>query len=130
LAETFVPQPLPAIVVSDRDYDQLISIASAALSRMPETAESLLTELGRARIVCADALPDGTVRLGSTVTFCVDGGPSRRLTLVLPVDADIIDGKISILTPVGVALLGLSKGQTITLQVANQLRRLVVQAVE
>ncbi|MEO3429312.1 nucleoside diphosphate kinase regulator [Pelagibius sp. CAU 1746] len=130
MLENTASQSLPNIVVSDSDYDQLVSIASAALRRIPEIAESLLTELERAKVVCAEGLPRGIARLGSTVTFSSDEGLPQRVTLVLPVDANIVDGKISILTPVGIALLGLSKGQSIMCRGRSQQRRLTVQAVE
>lgn len=131
MLEDSASRPLPDIVVSDNDYDHLVSMASAALRRMPEVAETLLSELERARVVQADALPGGVARLGSTVTFRSDEGFTRRVTLVLPLDANIVAGLISILTPVGIALLGLSTGQSIMCRGrGGQLRCLTVVDVE
>jgi regulator of nucleoside diphosphate kinase len=49
--------------------------------------------------------------MGSTVDFETDTGMRHKIRLVFPAEADISAGKISVLTPVGTALLGLSAGQ-------------------
>jgi regulator of nucleoside diphosphate kinase len=51
--------------------------------------------------------------MGSTVEFRSDTGQQRRVTLVYPGEADFAQGRISILTPIGAALIGLSPGQSI-----------------
>ena len=56
----------------------------------------------------------GFVRMGSEVAFRDDTtGKVQAVSLVYPGEADIGRGRISVLTPVGAALLGLSKGQSI-----------------
>lgn len=105
--------PLPPIIVSERDYEKLSELAAAAEQRMPEIAESLLAELERASVIRPEALPADIVRLGSRVSYQSDDAAVRHVTLVLPCDADISAGKVSILTPIGTALLGLSEGQSI-----------------
>ena len=104
---------LPDIVVGDSDYARLISLANAALESVPETAEELLSELDRARIVADESVPRDVVRMGSIVEFRT-GAERKRVTLVFPPDADIAAGKVSVLTPVGAALIGLAKGESIT----------------
>ena len=52
--------------------------------------------------------------MGSTVTFTSDGADTRTVTLVFPGQANIEEGKVSILTPVGAALIGLSEGQSMS----------------
>ncbi|ETR76558.1 nucleoside diphosphate kinase regulator [Afipia sp. P52-10] len=106
--------PKPKIVVSDSDHTRLVSLATAAQERLPEVAEELLTEMERADVVAADAVPANVVRMGSTVTFRADGNQERHVTLVFPADADIDKGRVSIMTPIGTALIGLSPGQSIT----------------
>ena len=54
--------------------------------------------------------------MGSIVAFDPDAGAARKVTLVYPEDADIAEGRISVLTPIGTALLGLRPGQSITWQ--------------
>ena len=101
----------PGIVVSDLDYERLNALASATESRAPEVASELFEELARARIVPAGSVPPDVVRMGSTVEYRSDDGKHRRITLVYPKDADIALERVSILTPIGAALIGLSPGQ-------------------
>src|SRR3546814_9872995 len=58
--------------------------------------------------------PPDVVRLGSKVTYKRDGAEPQEVSLVLPAAADITAGKVSVLTPIGTALVGLSTGRTIT----------------
>ena len=51
--------------------------------------------------------------MGSTVTFQPDSGRKRRVTLVFPVEEDIAKSKVSVMTPIGAALIGLTEGQSI-----------------
>ena len=78
-----------------------------------------LNEIDRARIVSDRSMRAAFVRMGSTVTYVVDGNPGRTVTLVYPADADIEDGRISITTPVGTALIGLKAGQSISFLTGN-----------
>jgi regulator of nucleoside diphosphate kinase len=105
---------VPQIIVSDADYERLTSLATAALERLPEVAQELLSEMERAKIVQAQQVPADVVRMGSTVTFQSDDGHKRRLTLVYPVDEDVTLHKISVMTPVGAALIGLGEDQSIS----------------
>lgn len=100
---------LPEIVVGRADYDVLFALASAGSG----AAEELMTELERAQILDDEAVPANIVRMGSTVGYTVDGGEPTIVTLVLPSDADISKGAISVLTPIGAALIGLRPGQSI-----------------
>jgi regulator of nucleoside diphosphate kinase len=106
-------EQMPAIMVSAADYDRLAGLAAAAEERAPEVASVLRTEIERAQVVPADALPATVVQMGSTVEFRADSGQQRRVTLVYPGEADFAQGRISILTLIGAALIGLSPGQSI-----------------
>ena len=104
---------LPEIIVGDSDHARLTNLATAALEAVPDTAEELLSELDRAKIVADESVPQDVVRMGSVVEFRSDNDV-KRVTLVFPPDADIASGKVSVLTPVGAALLGLATGGSIT----------------
>ena len=107
---------LPAIAISARDVTRLRHFAEAAVNKYPATAEFLAREIDRAEIVPADRSMRN-VTMQSEVTFSDDvSGDERTVTLVYPDAADVGAGKISILTPVGAALIGLSAGQTIEFQ--------------
>jgi regulator of nucleoside diphosphate kinase len=103
----------PSIVVSDLDSSRLTDLALAAQARVPDVTGELLAEIERARIVSAASIPPTVVQMGSTVEYQSATG-RRRVTLVFPGEADIDAGRISILTPIGTALIGLSPGQSIT----------------
>jgi regulator of nucleoside diphosphate kinase len=102
----------PKIIVSEADHARLEALAVALQDRNPAVAGAMLAELDRARIVPERALPSGVVRVGSSVTFSMDGADPRTAQLVYPGEADIASGRISVATPVGAALIGLSAGQS------------------
>lgn len=104
----------PEITISEADFDRLSDLAEAARDRAPEVAEELMLELDRASVVASAAVPPGVVQMGSTVEFRAGEGEPTRVTLVYPGDADVAAGKISVMTPIGAALIGLSQGQSIT----------------
>lgn len=103
----------PHIVVSDVDHRRLTEMADAATGPFADVGETLHAEMERAEIVAANSVPMDVVQMGSTVEFRSETGERRTLTLVFPGDADIAANRISILTPVGVALIGLKVGQSI-----------------
>lgn len=121
----------PKIVIGRSDHGKLTQLANGLLDRKPELAEVLLTELERAKVSEDKAVPAKVVRMGSAVTFRTGEGQERTVTLVYPADADIEKGRVSILTPIGTALLGLSPDQMIDF-VSNDGRKhvLTVVAVE
>lgn len=108
---------LPIIAISAGDIDRLRLLAEAAVDKYPETAEFLAREIERAEILPADQSVRNVVTMDSEVTFSDDiSGQTRTVTLVYPENANVDAGKISILTPIGAALIGLSVGQTIEFQ--------------
>ena len=121
----------PSIVVNKTDHVRLVQLANGLLDRKPEMAEELLSELERARVVEKGAVLQDTVQMGSAVEYKTNDGQARRVILVYPVDADISQGKVSILTPIGTALLGLKANQSID-WLANDGRthRLTIVSVE
>ena len=105
---------VPQIIVSDADYQRLTDLATASLERLPEVAQELLAEMDRAKVVKNGNVPDDVVRMGSTVTFTSDDGHTRTLKLVYPAEESLDEHRISVMTPVGAALIGLSEGQSIS----------------
>ncbi len=102
------------IIVSNAEYERLTDLANASMERLPDVAHELLAELERAQIVDGKDLPKDVVRMGSTVTFKSDDGHVRTLKLVYPADESLDEHRISVMTPVGVALIGLAPGQSIS----------------
>ncbi|MBW7902241.1 MAG: nucleoside diphosphate kinase regulator [Rhodocyclaceae bacterium] len=93
------------LVIADRDYARL-----ALLARDSALAE----ELSRATVLPLARMPENVVRMHSRVTYTIDGaGEPHEVELVFPDEADLAAGKVSVLAPVGAALLGLEEGQEI-----------------
>lgn len=107
-----MPNPhLPDIKIGQSDFDSLAGLATEALDRVP-AAEQLLSELERAIILPDETLPTDVIRMGSSVVFRAGEADQRTVELVYPGKADIAQNRISILTPIGAALIGLSSGQS------------------
>lgn len=105
---------LPTIVVTRSDERKLTNLATAAtlIDHSHPTAHILLAEMERAHVVADDAVPKTVVRMHSLVEYQIDGRGRRRVQIVYPGEADIDLDRVSVLTPVGAALIGLSAGQT------------------
>lgn len=102
------------ILVSAADHDRLSSLARAFLERTPDMADDLLAEMDRARVASEAAMPADVVRMGSTVTLQDPEGSTQTVTLVYPAKADIAEKRISVLTPLGTALIGARVGRTVS----------------
>jgi regulator of nucleoside diphosphate kinase len=104
----------PPIHILAEESDLLATLALTAENRQPVVAAMLLEEIERAELHRPETIPADAVRLGSTIGFVDErSGKLRSVQLVLPVDANIAEGRISILTPVGAALYGLRTGDAI-----------------
>lgn len=102
------------LIVTDRDYDQLADLLHAAAHSHEHRAPDLAEELERARIVPAAMVPPDVVTMNSTLTYeDLDTRQCRTVTIVLPHEADIDTGRVSVLTPMGSALFGLRIGDTV-----------------
>jgi regulator of nucleoside diphosphate kinase len=103
--------------MSTADFESLQRLASAAASKFPRTADFLRREIDRANLLERTQTVPGLVAMGTKLEFRDDvTGHVRRVALVYPHEADLDAGKISVLTPVGAALIGLSVGQSIEWQ--------------
>ena len=99
------------IILTSQDFDRL----EALLGSLPANAfpgkAALQSELERAEIVEPDKVPPDVVTMNSTVRFQIlETGEEFQLTLVYPKDVQGQSDRISVLAPVGSALLGLSVG--------------------
>ncbi len=104
----------PQIIVSERDAERL----EALLERLPGGSfpgkEALEAELERAELVAPEDVPPDVVTMNSTIRFRVASTDEEfTLRLVYPKDVDESGGTISVLAPVGSALLGLKQGDEI-----------------
>ncbi len=102
------------IVLTEQDYDRLQALVRRAAGKNAREREALEAELDNAEVVDTAEIPADVVTMNSRVRFVDEvSGDERDMTLVYPADADSEQGRISVLAPIGAALLGLSVGQTI-----------------
>jgi regulator of nucleoside diphosphate kinase len=108
---------LEKLIISEQDYTRLSKLTDSTI---------LEDELSRAVLVPSDQVPANVVKMYSRVTYVDESnGATRDVDLVYPEEADSSTGKISVLSPVGSALLGLEVGQTIEWLFPNQQSRLL-----
>jgi regulator of nucleoside diphosphate kinase len=104
----------PRIILTAADHEKLSVLANAAAHTMPEVAAELADELDRAHVLPQGRHPVDTVCMGCEVDFRDDlTGRVQTVTLVYPNEADISKGRISVLPPIGTALIGLPVGKSI-----------------
>jgi regulator of nucleoside diphosphate kinase len=106
----------PPIVITRPDYERLFNLVeSPRVAR--DVGDYLMGELDRARIVAPEEVAPNVVTMQSRFIFTDEStGESRTASLVYPGEENIDQGCISVVTPVGAALLGLSEGQSITFE--------------
>ena len=104
----------PPIHLLAAESDLVAGLALRTEHRQPVVAAMLLEEIERAELHDHETLPPGHARLNSLITFLDENSRQlREVQLVLPADANIAHGRVSILTPIGAALYGLAKGHSI-----------------
>jgi regulator of nucleoside diphosphate kinase len=101
----------PRIVVTSTDMERLRTLIDTTAG---DKADALDAELLRAEVVEPMQVPPDVVTMNSRVLYRdEDTGETREVTLSYPKDASLEQGRVSVLAPVGAALLGLSVGQEI-----------------
>lgn len=108
---------VPPITVTTLDLERIEELLDSEVSKRVPGIDALKYELERANVIEPHEVPPGLVTMNSTVLCCDELTMSEyELTLVYPNAANQSD-RVSILAPVGSALLGLSVGQKISWQV-------------
>lgn len=104
----------PATTISSLDVERLEDLLATLPPGGKFNQQALLDELARADIAEPQDMPPGVVTMNSTVRFEIDSPPEQFCrTLAYPKDMHQVHDGISILTPIGTALLGLSIGDTV-----------------
>lgn len=99
------------ILITEKDLLRIKHILSFQKS---SDFENLELELDRASIISDMEVPNDLVTMNSKVKFLnKQDNKEMIVTIVYPSDANFADGKVSVLAPLGSALLGLRKGQEI-----------------
>lgn len=118
----------PAIVIDAQHLDHLHALVYGGMIRDPDLADELLAELARAKVVTSGAMPADVADIGNLVLYRDETtGREQEVTLVFPEEADITRRRVSVFTPIGVALLGLREGARFEWRTrTGELRNLVV----
>jgi regulator of nucleoside diphosphate kinase len=110
--------------------DTLLRVLAARHDQQTGDRVSLAGELRRARVVPRAQLPPDVVRMNSTVRLRdLETGEVETYTLVFPADADIAENKLSVLAPVGTALLGYRAGDVVEWPVPAGVSRFRIEGV-
>jgi regulator of nucleoside diphosphate kinase len=121
------PAALPPILVSSEDRARLLELVADADGTV---AEQLENELDRAQVLPLDDVPSDVIVMDSEVEYEEVGtGRRRQLRLVYPREADGAAGRVSVLAPLGCALLGLRVAQEIDWKMPGGKRRIRVLSV-
>jgi regulator of nucleoside diphosphate kinase len=104
------------------DYDILMNCIRSGQGKTAfdhQNIEELETELKKARLVPKDKFPGNVVGLNSRVVIMQDDGKQMELVVVLPEQANIKEKKISVMAPIGTALLGFRQGEQVAWDVPS-----------
>ncbi|GEO13664.1 GreA/GreB family elongation factor [Microvirga aerophila] len=123
---------LPRVTIATHDYNRLMSVAAMEHNRRRPNREFLMSELRRASLCHPDALPDDVVSTNAKVTYRIDGGRPNAHVLVHPQDLLWPGAELSVLTPLGIALLGLRVGDRMPFRTGQDgpLHEVVVEDVQ
>ena len=112
------------------DHDRLKEVLKnhSKVTKDEPHLRELQQELDRAKVVDPKAIPTDVVTMNSKVLLKdLDSDEEETYTLVFPADADLDEGKISVLAPIGTAILGYRVGATITWKVPAGVRKLKIE---
>lgn len=115
------------IYVTQFDYDRLMKLLDKKLHGDYDRA--LLAELEKSEILDPKSVPPDVITMNSQIKFKDEQGSIWEYWLVFPEDADLPNQKISILSPVGCALIGYRKGDTVTIPTPKGEKKLVVEEI-
>jgi len=121
------------IYITSEDHQKLVEIMNEEIKRTLENqryAQDLLKELEKCEIVDPEEISDKVITMNSKVSFRFsDSDKTLVYTLVFPQEADISKGKISILSPIGTALIGYQEGDVIKWSVPSGEKQIKVEKI-
>ncbi len=120
------------VYITEYDMQRLLKLLSGIQYCPQERAhiELLIEEMERAEIVPSEKVPQHVVTLNTRMRVKdLDSSQETSIQLVFPNDEDFEHGKISILTPIGAALIGYSKGDIAEWPIPAGIRRLRIEEI-
>lgn len=122
-----------SIFISDFDKKRLLALIDVEMKDKRRTdinLQNLKAELEKATVVEPNKMPPNVVTMNSTVLFKdMDDNEEMTYTLVFPAHADMNQNKLSILAPIGTALIGYKEGSIIEWKVPSGVQRIKVEKV-
>ncbi|WP_268225618.1 GreA/GreB family elongation factor [Sinomicrobium oceani] len=122
------------LIIEKREYvllKQLLQLSGYYGDNVfKSSVKHLRDELLSARVCDEDQMPGDVIRFNSFVSVASDGGWKKRFQLVLPNESDIKQDKISILTPMGAAVMGYAAGDSLMWEFPTGPRSLTIEEVE
>ena len=122
-----------SIIVTQLDYQRLRQLVNSGDSRNKSSAENLhrlIMEIEKAKKVKSTRIDSDVVTMNTELEFTdLDNNTTRRLKLVYPQQADISRGCVSILAPIGTALLGYKKGDIVKWDVPSGKKRFLIKEI-
>ncbi|WP_276166127.1 GreA/GreB family elongation factor [Zobellia alginiliquefaciens] len=95
-----------------------------------KSVEKLVGELESAQIHDEADMPEDVIRFNSTITITSENGWTKKFKLVLPTESDVYNSKISILTPMGAAVIGYAQGDSLIWDFPAGEQRMRIELVE
>jgi len=121
------------LYITQHDFkrlQELLEGGGAVHDRDRKDLTALTEELKRATIVAADQIPDKVVTMNTRLRLLdLDTQKPFEMTVVFPQDAHVDSGKVSVISPVGTAVLGYAEGDTIEWTVPAGTRRLLIEKI-
>jgi regulator of nucleoside diphosphate kinase len=119
------------IYITETDKKKLQKLINEAIQdniQNEELMSDLIRELDRADVVSKAELPRDVITMDSRVLLVLDGS-EEEIALVYPHESDVSDNKISVLSPIGTAILGYREGDTIEWKVPSGVTTIKVKKV-
>ena len=120
------------IFITEKDMERLRKLMpdTRRSPGIPAHLKDLAGELDRAETIASRKVPSDVITMNSRVQLVdLESGEAMEYTLVFPQDADLAQGKISVLAPIGTAMLGYRVGDVFSWQVPSGERRIKVEAI-
>lgn len=121
------------IFITEKDKTKLQKLINEAKEFHPGSEEylsNLERELNRAQLVASEKIPHNVITMHSKVLLeDLDSGEEMTYTLVYPNEANLMEDKISVLAPVGTAIIGLREKDVIDWKIPSGIVRLEVKKI-
>ncbi len=121
------------VFLTEYDHDRLLELIESAkefYARDQDYLEQLEEDLSRCRLVDPKAIPTDVVTMNSRVRIRdLDTGKEMEITLVFPQKANLEEGRLSILSPIGAAILGGGQGQVVQRKVRSGIKQIRIEQI-